>query len=360
MSISRKTALFLAKVTPIAILFLISLIQWSYAVKSNMGKTLPLIVIVVEAVSLFVLASLIIFILSKVGNKLRSYPARLILTAGLYFFALAASLISSIARDLTGYDPLTFDSYFFIRSLNFFFPIILVVVVYALVRNRMDLAVERENKLRAESLAQQARWMMLRYQVNPHFLFNALNTIRALIGRDDEQARKIVTEMSEYFRFSLSVEKKTLVTVQEEMNAVKNFLEIQRIRFEDRLVVTTHEDANAKNLLIPAFTIQTLAENAVKYGLKTSGKTIRVAISIVREGEKLNIVVRNTGRIFHAPDHQAREEGTRKGLENLKERLAFLDKDYGFSLAETNGMVEARVTISVKSLNHEAVESIDR
>ncbi|HPQ34345.1 MAG TPA: histidine kinase [Tenuifilaceae bacterium] len=345
MKVSRKITLLFAKITPIAILFIISLIQWSYAVKSNLGRVLPLVVIIVETISLFIIASFVLFILYRIGTHIKSYVARLILTFGLYFFAVIANFISDLTRKLTGYSELKIDGYFFIESLSFFFPILLVIVVYALVRNRMDLISEREEKLKAENLAQQARWMMLRYQVNPHFLFNALNTIRALIGHNDEQARKIVTEMSEYFRYSLSVEKKTLVTVREEMDAVRNYLEIQSIRFKDKLFTNTQIDEKTLDVLIPAFSIQTLAENAVKYGLKTSFGDINVEIQVSINDNRLDIKVLNTGKIYHHDQTRESQTGTQTGIENLKERLAFIDKDYFFSLSEKDGMVEANITI---------------
>lgn len=359
MTDNRKITLFFAKILPIVLLFIISLIQWSYAVKSNLGKTLPLIVIVVEAITLFILASTVLIIIYRLGSKLKSNLSRVFLTTLFYLFALIANLISKTVRDITGYESFRIDSYFFIQSLNFFFPLILVVVVYALVRNRMDLALEREKKLKAENLVQQARWMMLRYQVNPHFLFNALNTIRALIGNDDEKARKIVTEMSEYFRYSLSVEKKTLVTIQEEISAVKSYLEIQSIRFKDRLIVKTQIDEGLIKSQIPAFTIQTLAENAVKYGLKTSEDIIKVEINVIEENSRVKIIVRNTGNLIMHDDLTRSEEGTQTGLENLKERLAYIDSGFHFSLEERNGMVEAIIIIDSKNLNHEAMESVN-
>lgn len=359
MRVSRNITLLFAKITPIAILFIISLIQWSYAVKSNLGRVLPLVVIIIETISLFVIASFVLFLLYRIGNHLKSYVARLILTFGLYFFAVIANFISDLTRQLTGYSELKIDGYFFIESLNFFFPILLVIVVYALVRNRMELSSEREDKLKAENLAQQARWMMLRYQVNPHFLFNALNTIRALIGHNDELARKIVTEMSEYFRYSLSVEKKTLVTVKEEMSAVKNYLEIQRVRFADKLSTKTQIDEKSLNVLIPAFAIQTLTENAVKYGLKTSPESITVEIHAEIKNGKVRIIVRNTGKIYQHEKEAVSQIGTQTGIENLKERLAFIDKDYFFSLSEKNGMVEACIELIIKYPENETMEEFN-
>ena len=178
-----------------------------------------------------------------------------------------ASVISISLRKIIGYASPKIDGYFFIQSLHFYIPLFLLFVVYSLVKNRVNLQKERANKIKAEGLAQQAKWMMLRYQVNPHFLFNTLNSIRALIGRDDEKARKMVTEMSEYFRYSLSIDKKSLVPVSEEIGAVENYLEIQKTRYGKRLKFIKNVSNGTLGCLIPVFCIQTLVENAIKYGV---------------------------------------------------------------------------------------------
>ena len=104
--------------------------------------------------------------------------------------------------------------------------------------------------------------MLYEVITNPHFLFNTLNSIRALIGNDDEKARKIVTEMSDYFRYSLSIEKSPLVPVKDEISAVDNYLEIQKIRYPERFEIKKEIQSGALFCLIPVFSIQTLVENA--------------------------------------------------------------------------------------------------
>jgi len=203
-------------------------------------------------------------------------------------------------------------------------------VVFAVVKNRIDLQRETENRLKAQSLTQQAKWMMLRYQVNPHFLFNALNSIRALIGHNDDEARKIVTEMSEYFRYSLSIEKKTLVEVKEEIKAVENYLEIQKIRYQDKLSIKKEVASDVFNCLIPVFSIQTLVENAVKYGLKTHEGTVAIIIKAFFSNNQLNILIKNSGKLISPMQENNNENGTNTGIKNLKSRLNYLDKDYKF------------------------------
>ncbi|MEN8120277.1 MAG: hypothetical protein ABFS35_08020 [Bacteroidota bacterium] len=159
----------LAQITAIAIWFVITVVQWSNNPKSNPGISIPLIVRGVEAFSIFIVSGGLIFTIYKVKEFFKPYALRLILLLVIYIPAMLTNLLSLAIRDLIGFAPPQIDGFFFIQSLHFYIPLLLVFVVYAVVKNRIDLQLEKENKLKAESLAQQAKWMMLRYQVNPHF-----------------------------------------------------------------------------------------------------------------------------------------------------------------------------------------------
>lgn len=345
--------LFAAQFIGVFVWFLITVVQWSNNPKASPGISIPLIVRGVEAIAVLIISGGMIFVINKIRVLFKPFIARLLLLALIYLLAIAANLISLALRGMLGYAPPKIDGYFFIQSLHFYIPLLLVFVIYYLVRNRFELQSEREDKLRAEGLAQQAKWMMLRYQVNPHFLFNALNSIRALIGHNDEKAREIVTKMSEYFRYSLSVEKRSLVTVKEEMNAVENYLAIQIIRFPDRLKVIQKIDEGAMDCLVPVFTIQTLIENAIKYGMKTHEGVVEIAIIISREKGKLKIHISNSGRLVAPDDRGMREDGTNTGIENLKKRLFFMDNSYQFQLTEDNGQVHASVMLNYCKSNED-------
>lgn len=339
--------LFLAQCIAVFIWFLITVVQWSNNPKNSPGVTITLIVRGVEALSVFLISGVMIYIVNRVRHFFKTFFSRILLLFAFYFFAISANVISIAIRGFIGYAPPKIDSYFFIQSLHFYIPLFLVFVVYSLVKNRIELQTEREDKLKAEGLAQQAKWMMLRYQVNPHFLFNALNSIRALIGHDDDKARKIVTEMSEYFRYSLSIEKKSLVLLKEEINAVDNYLEIQQIRYPERLKISKAIDPTTLDCVVPVFAIQTLIENAVKYGLKTHDSLVKIGISVLSENEKLRIQISNTGRFVQSDETESRKDGTNTGIENLKRRLRFLDKNYQFNLYEEGDEVVATILLTV-------------
>jgi LytS/YehU family sensor histidine kinase len=282
----------------------------------------------------------------KVMHMIKNFVVRLLIFVVLYFFALAANVLSLAIRSLIGYTAPGIDGYFFIQSLHFYIPLFMVYVVYWAVKNRLAWQNEREQKLKAEGLVQEARWMMLRYQVNPHFLFNALNSIRALIGLNDEKARKIVTEMSEYFRYSLSIEQKPLVPFKEEIRAVDNYLEIQTIRYPERLSVSKNLDVKTLDCLVPVFTVQTLIENSIKYGLKTHEGIVEIGIHSKTEQGKLHVLISNTGRLVDPDAKEKFSDSTQTGLENLKYRLGFLDKHFSFSLYEEGDKVIASVILT--------------
>ena len=351
-----RLQLFLTQLIAVFIWFLITVVQWSNNPKNSPGLTIPLIVRGVEALSVLILSSGLIFLAEKARHRFGSLVSRILLFLFLYFFAIAANVLSLIIRAVIGFSPPSIDGYFFIQSLHFYIPIFLVYVLYWAVKHRIEWNMEREDKLKAESLMKEARWMMLSYQVNPHFLFNALNSIRALIGQDDEKARSIVTEMSEYFRYSLSIEHRTLVALNEEISAVDSYLEIQRIRYPDRLKVSKAIDESTLQCLVPVFTIQTLIENAIKYGFKTHKGLVEIEIHIAHQEDKLLIRITNSGKWVVPGDKRSDGDGTQTGLENLKNRLHYLDKDYQLNLKEVEGQVVASLLLN-QCKHHESLES---
>jgi len=348
--------LFLAQFVTVLIWFLITVVQWSNNPKNSTGLTIPLMVRGVEAVVILILSGGLVFLVEKILRFVKAFWTRMLIFVVLYVFALAANVLSLAVRSLIGFAPPAIDGYFFIQSLHFYIPLFMVYVVYWAVKNRLAWLHEREQKLKAENLVQEARWMMLRYQVNPHFLFNALNSIRALIGLNDEKARRIVTEMSEYFRYSLSIEQKPLVPLKEEIRAVDNYLEIQLIRYPKRLKIHKEMEVNTLDCLVPVFTVQTLIENAIKYGLKTHQGIVEIGMHSKVELDHLHIHISNTGSLLKPDEKISLEDGTQTGLENLKHRLGFLDKDYRFALYEEGEKVMASIILTICK-QHEDLES---
>jgi signal transduction histidine kinase len=205
---------------------------------------------------------------------------------------------------------------------------------------------QEERLLRSEALAHEARLRMLRYQLNPHFLFNALNSIGALAEEAPHRIQQMVRELSGFLRYSLLDLQRLEVPLGEEMGAVAQYLEIEKVRFEDDLDVEVDVDPAGAERPVPAFLVLPLVENAIKHGRRTSAKPLRVRIAGRVDADVLDIEVRNTGRFAGGTEHSPPPDGTGTGLRNLRERLAaHYPGRHRFDVYEEGGWVHARIRI---------------
>lgn len=196
---------------------------------------------------------------------------------------------------------------------------------------------EQEALLRIESLQRQealklaqveadarnAQLALLRYQLNPHFLFNTLNSVNALVSKGDAgKATKMINKLSEFFRHSLRAEPETEVTVAEEIATTELYLDIEKTRFADRLTVEIRIAESAKSRLVPSMILQPLVENALKHaiGVSENGGQIRILASEADSGA-LQVRVEDSGP--EGSDFQAgqRPPGASVGLDNTRARL---------------------------------------
>lgn len=203
--------------------------------------------------------------------------------------------------------------------------------------------VNRESELRA-----------LRYQLNPHFVFNALNSVSSLIiDRKNIQAEKLVDDLADYMRAVLTDGTQDMVAVEQEIAQQVRYLEIERMRFPERLYYSVDIDPAARGWMIPALIIQPLIENAVKYGVSETDQKVHILISARLEGDRLRISIANDGRVKPAAgstgDHNG---GTGTGLINIQERLrALYGANASLLLANNkNGMATATIVLPDPSL----------
>ena len=176
-----------------------------------------------------------------------------------------------------------------------------------------------QRELESLLMAQEAELRMLRTQIDPHFLFNSLNSISALTSQDPKAARRMTLELASFFRQSLGMEAHKKVTLDEEMVLIRHFLAIEQVRFGDRLQVEEAVEDEAAACLVPPMIIQPLVENAVKHGIcnMPEGGTIRV--SARRSGSMLHIRVDNP---VDQDMSSMRSDGHGIGLTNVRQRLA--------------------------------------
>ena len=210
---------------------------------------------------------------------------------------------------------------------------IVVVLIIALVLYTNEFfhswreAVKNEEALKREKLA--LEYESLKNQVNPHFLFNSLNSLSGLIGMDDDRATKFVKQLSDIYRYVLEQKDRELVSLDTEMQFVQNYISLMKIRFGDNLEVDTQLDDKNTTRVIP-LSIQMLVENAIKHNVVSRDKPLTISIS-VKEGHYLEVKNNLQKKSSIMKDEEGDWE--KHGLANLKSRYDYL----GEGIFEVNG-----------------------
>ncbi len=204
-------------------------------------------------------------------------------------------------------------------------------------------------KRRSRTMARQARdaqFQMLRYQLNPHFLFNALNSLRGLMAEDVARAQQLTVELADFLRYSLAQSAETFVAVRDELDAVRAYAAVEAVRFEEKLRFAIEVDDAALGARVPSFLLHPLVENAVKYGMQTSPMPLRVALRVAARGGRLQIEVTNTGRWVDPGERAGGAPGTGIGLGNVRERLRHAyPRGHRFSAESRGGEVRVRLEL---------------
>ncbi|MEJ8568074.1 sensor histidine kinase [Elongatibacter sediminis] len=195
----------------------------------------------------------------------------------------------------------------------------------------------RESALKSAAMAHEAQLKMLRYQLNPHFLFNTLNAISTLIlEQQTELANRMVTRLSSFLRYSLDNDPMLKITLKQELKALQLYLDIEKVRFEERLNLELMIDDDAQDALIPSLLLQPLVENSIKYGIARAedGGTIRIGAKVFA-GDLL-IQLSDDGPGVDLVDGEI-PEAKGVGLRNTRERLFELyGSQHSFRLSETD------------------------
>ena len=200
----------------------------------------------------------------------------------------------------------------------------------------------RQNQIQMKLALSDAELRALEAQVNPHFLFNCLNSIRGMIVEDPEHAQDMVTKLANILRYSLQRDRKHTVRLETEVEVVADYLALEAVRFDERLHVQFDVAEKAGQIEIPPMLLQTLVENAIKHGTEKTAEEGQLSVRAALEGNQLRIEVENAGRL-----DPPLMTSTQVGLANARERLRIL---YGESatlnlLASGQGRVTATVLI---------------
>ena len=195
-----------------------------------------------------------------------------------------------------------------------------ITMVSILWYSQLEQKEQEERKKDAEKLAREAELFKLRQQLQPHFLFNSLNSINALIGSRPQEARKMVQQLSDFLRGTIKKDEAQWVILKEELEYLQLYLDIEKVRFGNRLATAIDIEEITHNLKLPALLLQPIVENAIKFGLyDTIGETV-IEISATKEENHLVIKVKNP----FDPETSSPKQGTGFGLNSVQRRLYLL------------------------------------
>ncbi|MEP7374778.1 MAG: histidine kinase [Chitinophagaceae bacterium] len=208
----------------------------------------------------------------------------------------------------------------FIRASIGFLVLGIVTMSVIIWYNWQEQQTSELRKTDAEKLAKEAELFKLRQQLQPHFLFNSLNSINALIGIRPEEARKMVQQLSDFLRGTIKKEETQWVNLQEEIQYLQLYLDIEKVRFGNRLATIIETDETTQQMKLPALLLQPIVENAIKFGLyDTTGETI-IRLETKKLDNELLIRVSNP----FDPETSSPKQGTGFGLKSVQRRLYLL------------------------------------
>jgi signal transduction histidine kinase len=207
---------------------------------------------------------------------------------------------------------------------------------------------EEIKNLRWEAVKNEMELNKLKSQLNPHFLFNALNTIRALIDENPETAKKAVTNLAHILRSSLQFGKLQLIPLEQELKIVNDYLHIEKLRFEDKLDFTVKINTDVKGVKIPPMMLQTLVENAIKHGTSKRKEGGLISIQITANDEhSVLITITNPGEF----NPKTSSKNTKFGLENTKQRLKLIfGSSASINILAENNCVKVSLIIPKQSV----------
>jgi len=242
------------------------------------------------------------------------------------------------------------------------FKFIIVGIIAYIIRHFIIYQRQRRNLLKTTALANITQLKLLRNQMNPHFLLNTLSSIRALVNIDKNQAWQMISELSEFFRYSLLNYNKVEASLKDEIYAANNYISIQKVCFHDSLNVSFQTDDASRDCIVPAFILQPLIENAIKHGNLTRSENFEIKIKTFYNNGILSIDVSNTGKLKKADDHTSQDnESHGTSLVNIKKRLEIMFNDhFSFQILEENGWVHARIRINYEMKNSKKQFYLDK
>ncbi len=216
---------------------------------------------------------------------------------------------------------------------------LIYIVYHYLDKSRKD----QIDRLKLENTVKELELKTIKSHINPHFIFNSLNSIRALVDENPERARRAITELSNILRSSMQAEKAETVTLEKELDIVKDYLALEHMRFEERLQVEMDIDKDTLSQPVPPMMLQTLVENSIKHGISklVNGGLVRIVADF--KGDNLELLVQNTGQLNGTNGNGHLNNGHGFGIKSTQDRL--------------NLMYQGKATFEIKNIGANMVES---
>lgn len=304
-------------------------------------------------VSLFILINgiLVTHIFRNVVVKLRwaslNIPQlipRMLLSSVL--MSLAFTLFNTILTDLLSRNiPLLttlFTATFGLNALNFTALFLLWEIIYFAVHTFENWKKEEILNLELRAAKTEIELNSLRAQMNPHFVFNSMNSIRALVDENPDKAKMAITMLSGILRGSLTMGRFQTIPLKQEFDLVEKYIALEKIRFEERLDVSLHVEEEVLEAEIPPFVIQTLVENAIKHGISSRIEGGRIAIQAKLHDDQVHISIANSGSYLPKENHDG------IGISNIRTRLEMI---YGKEAEMNIGQSGPDVIVQLKTPN---------
>lgn len=300
-------------------------------------------------------------IVVKRFNWAKLYLPQLARRVGISIFLMTLILVGlNVPLDVKYFGELLSEKPIYI--IEYFFTLLKPMSVWALIYMFYKYSEERRQReveeVKLKSSIKETEAKVLRAQMNPHFMFNALNSIRALVLEDPTRAQQGITQLSNILRSSLLADRRKTVALKEELRTIEDYLALEKVRYEERLQMKWDIEPDTQNIQVPPMMLQTLVENAIKHGVQKAINWGFVEINTSLSDHKLYIKIRNTGQLQGT---ESKSEAGGFGLKNTSQRLDLLyGSEASFKIYQEDSLTvcaEIMIPISsgeLRSVNSEA------
>lgn len=316
--------------------FIVGSFDWSFVIIFGSGAILGILVthifrMVIKRTPVFTKPNTYIWSVAFISSLVVSFLLNLLNVIPYYI------LTNSLPEG--SFDPIPFFAGI-VNWMRYAGVWIIIYFLYKLLERKREI---EESKLRSENIARTTELELLKTQLNPHFLFNSLNSIKALVTIDPIKSKDAIVKLSELLRFTLNYSMQELIPFNDEWLEVKKYLALEQIRFGDRLVITYNVEDTTLNRLIPPTMLLSLAENAIKHGIAKQSGTGELVLESQLQGKHFFIKMTNTGVLVN-------HEGRGIGLRNVRKRLESL---YGEKASLAIVQEGDKVAVTIKIDQHE-------